>query len=166
VVDVRDVLAGRVAPAGAVLVVDELGTAAATSVAELLASRGCTVEVTTPAMVVGQDLGLTLDREGWQQRAAELGIVQSTDRLVRAVTGGERPAVDLVEHPTGAEETREVDWVVVATHPRPDDGLWHEVTGSGIEVHRIGDCRTPRDAAAATREAERLAVRLVGGGAA
>ncbi|HEV7213422.1 MAG TPA: mycofactocin system FadH/OYE family oxidoreductase 2 [Blastococcus sp.] len=166
VVDVRDVLAGRAAPAGAVLVVDELGTAAATSVAELLGSRGCAVEVTTPAMVVGQDLGVTLDRGRWQRRAAELGIGQSTDRLVHAVAAGERLTVELVEHPTGVLETREVDWVVVATHPRPDDALWHELQGRGIEVHRIGDCLTPRDAGAATREAERLVAGLVRGGAA
>ncbi|MGZ4565782.1 MAG: mycofactocin system FadH/OYE family oxidoreductase 2 [Blastococcus sp.] len=161
VVDVREVLAGRAAPVGAVLVVDELGTAAATSVAELLGSRGCAVEVTTPAMVVGQDLGVTLDRERWQRRAAELGIAQSTDRLVRSVVAGERLTVELVEHPTGVAETREVDWVVGATHPRPDDALGHALEGSGIEVHRIGDCVTPRDAGAATREAERLAARLI-----
>ena len=166
VVDVRDVLAGRVAPSGAVLVVDALGTIAGTSVAELLASRGCAVEVTTPAMVVGQDLGVTLDRERWQRQAAELGIAQSTDRLVRAVVEGRRLTVELVEHPTGVVETREVDWVVVATHPRPDDGLWHALEGSDVEVHRIGDCVTPRDAGAATREAERVVARLVRGGSA
>src|ERR1700678_2913777 len=63
VVDVRDVLEDRAAPAGRVLVVDELGFHQATSVAELLADRGCALEVLTPAMVVAQDLGVTLDQE-------------------------------------------------------------------------------------------------------
>ena len=65
----RDVLEGRVEPAGRVLVVDELGFHQATSVAELLADRGCTVEIVTPGMVVGQDLGITLDLETWWMKA-------------------------------------------------------------------------------------------------
>ncbi|MEO5679708.1 MAG: mycofactocin system FadH/OYE family oxidoreductase 2, partial [Acidimicrobiales bacterium] len=52
VVDVSDVLEGRAAPAGNVVVVDELGFHQATSVAELLAHRGCHVTVVTPGMVV------------------------------------------------------------------------------------------------------------------
>ena len=49
VVDVRDVLTGRVTPSGTVLVYDELGFHQATSTAELLAARGCAVEIATPA---------------------------------------------------------------------------------------------------------------------
>jgi 2,4-dienoyl-CoA reductase (NADPH2) len=37
------------------------------------------VEVVTNGMVVGQDLGITLDMEGWWMRAMAKGIVQSTD---------------------------------------------------------------------------------------
>ncbi|HEX6417563.1 MAG TPA: mycofactocin system FadH/OYE family oxidoreductase 2, partial [Acidimicrobiales bacterium] len=65
IVDVVDVLAGRAAPTGRVVVLDELGFHQATSVAELLADRGCAVTVVTPGMVVGQDLGITLDMEHW-----------------------------------------------------------------------------------------------------
>ncbi len=60
--DVADVLAGVVAPSGRVLVVDELGGPHATSTAELLAARGCAVEVVTGALVAAQRLGPTLDR--------------------------------------------------------------------------------------------------------
>ena len=67
--DVRDVLEGRAHPTGTVLV-DELGFHQSTSVAELLADRGASVEVLTPGMVVAQDLGITLDLEGWNIRAA------------------------------------------------------------------------------------------------
>ena len=52
------------------VVVDELGFHQATSVAELLADRGCQVEIVTNGMVVGQDLGITLDLETWNVRAA------------------------------------------------------------------------------------------------
>lgn len=160
VVDVRDVLTGRVAPAGEVLVVDDLGWAAAPSAATLLAERGCAVEVTTAGMVVGADLGLTLEAERWHVRAGELGITQTTDRVVTGVTATDRPAVRLLHHPTGAAEERVVDWVVVATHAVPADELWHELKGGEVEVHRIGDCLAPRRAHAATVEGHRVGTAL------
>ena len=82
VVDVRDVLEGRAEPAGEVVVVDDLGFHQATSVAELLADRGCTVEIITAGMVVGQDLGITLDMETFNVRAHAKGIRQATDLVV------------------------------------------------------------------------------------
>jgi mycofactocin system FadH/OYE family oxidoreductase 2 len=160
VVDVRDVLTGRVAPAGEVLVVDDLGWAAAPSTAVLLAERGCAVEVTTSGMVVGADLGLTLDAERWHVRAAGLGIVQTPDRVVTGVSAGNRPTVRLLHHPTGAELDRGVDWVVVAAPAAPADELWRELRGGALEVHRIGDCLAPRRAHAATVEGERVAAGL------
>ena len=75
--DVRDVLTGAAEPSGDVVLIDEIGFHHATSVAELLADRGCAVEVVTPGMVVGQDLGITLDMEQWWMRAGAKGIVQS-----------------------------------------------------------------------------------------
>ncbi|MCB0984711.1 MAG: mycofactocin system FadH/OYE family oxidoreductase 2, partial [Ilumatobacter sp.] len=58
VADVREVLDGSAAEGGpqpgqTVVVVDEIGFHHATSVAEVLADRGCAVEVVTPGMVVG-----------------------------------------------------------------------------------------------------------------
>src|SRR3954471_2373747 len=50
VADVRAVLDGSVHPAGDVVVIDEIGFHHATSVAELLAARGCMVEVVTNGM--------------------------------------------------------------------------------------------------------------------
>ncbi len=108
VVDVRAVLAGEVEPDGSVLVIDEIGFHHATSVAELLADRGCTVEVVTPGMVVGQDLGITLDLENWWIRANAKGITQSIELVAQ---GFDLPAdgdphggtLHLLHHPTGAD---------------------------------------------------------------
>ncbi len=126
VVDVRDVLEGRVTPSGRVLVVDELGFHQATSTAELLADRGCSVEIVTPGMVVGQDLGITLDMETWWMKATAKHISQTTDTMVTAVAknddGG--AVVSLQRHTTGSNAERVVDWVVCATPQRPDDALW------------------------------------------
>ena len=88
VVDVRDVLEGRAQPSGTVVVVDELGFHQATSTAELLADRGCAVEIVTNGMVVGQDLGITLDLETWNVKAHARGIRQSVDLVPMAASSG------------------------------------------------------------------------------
>ena len=82
-------LSSRSYESQSVVIVDELGFHHATSVAELLADRGCTVEVITNGMVVGQDLGITLDMENWWMRAGAKGIVQSTDLVPMGFAGGE-----------------------------------------------------------------------------
>jgi 2,4-dienoyl-CoA reductase (NADPH2) len=163
VVDVRDVLEGRATPEGDVLVVDELGFHQATSTAEVLADRGCAVEVSTPGMVVGQDLGVTLDMETWTMRAHAKGIVQRTDEVVRgaaAADDGTGLVLQVLRHMTGETVERRYDWVVCAVPPAPEDELWHGLKGSGLPVHRVGDCLAPRRAHAAVVEGHRVGVAL------
>jgi len=153
VVDVRQVLDGSAEPRGRVLVVDEIGFHHATSVAELLADRGADVEVVTPGMVVGQDLGITLDMENWCVRAAAKGIRQTTDCLVTAVTPG---SVTLMHHPTGRSRQVAADWVVCAVPAAPAEQLYLDLKALGsLEVHRAGDCVAPRRAHAAVVEGQR-----------
>jgi len=168
VVDVRDVLEGRAEPAGQVVVVDDLGFHQATSVAELLADRGCTVEIITAGMVVGQDLGITLDMETFNVRAHAKGIRQATDLVVigaaadGAESGGGSGGVvlELLHHPTGEPARRLCDWVVCAVHQTPEDALWQQLHAAPFEVHRAGDCVTPRRAHAAVIEGHRAALAL------
>jgi 2,4-dienoyl-CoA reductase (NADPH2) len=170
VVDVRDVLEGRVEPDGRVVIVDELGFHQATSTAELLADRGCEVEIVTNGMVVAQDLGVTLDMETWNVKAHAKGIGQSTDLVPMGVghptaergDGGGGPGVVLAlqHHPTGTEEQRVCDWVVCAVHQRPEDELWRQLRGQPFPVYRVGDCVSPRRAHAAVIEGHRVAVAL------
>jgi mycofactocin system FadH/OYE family oxidoreductase 2 len=163
VVDVRDVLEGTVHPAGRVVVFDELGFHPATSVAELLADRGCSVEVVTSGMVVGQDLGITLDLETWNIRSHAKGVGQSTDLVPMGVTPtGDGLLLNLQHHPTGTDVQRECDWIVVAGHQQAEDDLWHALHSSqpSVPVHRIGDCLAPRRAHAAVIEGQRVAVAL------
>ena len=157
--DVRHVVEGTSQPDGDVLVIDELGFHQATSVAELLADRGCRVEIVTPGMVVGQDLGITLDLETFNLRAASKDIRQATDLVPSGIDGG---AVQLLHHPTGRTETRQVDWVVLAVPPAPDDGLYRQLRAAAPElaVHRVGDCVAPRRAHAAVVEGERVGAAL------
>ena len=154
VVDVREVLDGSAAPGGRVVVVDEVGFHHATSVAELLADRGAEVEVVTPGMVVGQDLGITLDMENWCARAAAKGIVQTTDCLVTGVAPG---SVTLMHHPTGQTRQAGADWVVCAVPAAPAEQLYFDLMALGpeVRVHRAGDCVAPRRAHAAVIEGQR-----------
>lgn len=163
IVDVRDVLEGTAAPERDVLVVDDLGFHQATSVAELLADRGCRVRISTPGMVVGQDLGITLDLETFQLRAHAKEIRQSTDEVVLSAaadveTGG--VVLQILKHTTGVVTEAGFDWVVCATHQAPEDGLWHELKSAPFDVYRVGDCVTPRRAHAAVVEGHRVGVAL------
>jgi len=152
VADVREVLDGSAEPFGHVVVVDEIGFHHATSVAELLADRGCTVEIVTPGMVVGQDLGITLDMENWWMRAGAKGILQTTDLVPMGLAGGE---LTLLHHPTGANQTRCPDWVVLAVPPNPVEWLYNDLKAAGVSVQRVGDCVAPRRAHAAVVDGER-----------
>ncbi len=156
VCDVRDVLTGAAEPEGEVVVIDEIGFHHATSVAELLADRGCRVEVITNGMVVGQDLGITLDMENWWMRALAKGIVQTTDLVPMGMVHGEpRSTLNLLHHPTGRMLTRDPDWIVLAVPPNPVEWLYHDLKAAGVSVERIGDCLAPRRAHAAVIDGER-----------
>jgi 2,4-dienoyl-CoA reductase (NADPH2) len=152
VVDVREVLDGSAQVFGDVVVVDEIGFHHATSTAEVLADRGCHVEIVTPGMVVGQDLGITLDMENWWIRAGEKGIVQTTDLVPMAMEGR---TLTLLHHPTGTNVTRTPDWVVLAVHANPVEWLYRDLKATGVSVERVGDCVAPRRAHAAVVEGER-----------
>jgi 2,4-dienoyl-CoA reductase (NADPH2) len=161
VVDVRDVLEGRAAPSGDVLVVDELGFHQASSVAELLADRGCRVQISTPGMVVCQDLGVTLDMETFNVRAHAKGIGQRTDEVVMSATAEpDGVALQILKHTTGEMTEARFGWVVCAAHQAPDDALWHALKDASFPVHRVGDCVAPRRAHAAVVEGHRAAVGL------
>lgn len=159
VADVRHVLEGSADPFGTVVIIDEIGFHHATSVAELLADRGCNVEIVTPGMVVGQDLGITLDMENWLIRAHAKGIVQSTDLVPMGLAGNE---LTLLHHPTGTNDTRTPDWVVLAVPPQPVEWLYHDLSSNaalaqaGITISRVGDAVAPRRAHAAVVDGERI----------
>jgi 2,4-dienoyl-CoA reductase (NADPH2) len=109
-------------------------------------------------MVVGQDLGVTLDMEGWNIRAAAKGIRQSTDLVPMGIDG---PALTLQHHPTGRTDTRTPDWVVLAVPPAPADGLYFDLRDAlRVPVRRVGDCVAPRRAHAAVVDGQRAGAAL------
>ena len=146
----------------AVVVIDEIGFHHATSVAELLADRGCTVEIVTNGMVVGQDLGITLDMENWWMRAGAKGIVQS-DRP-RADGPGRRRADAAAPPHRRATRHAPPDWVVLAVPPNPVEWLYHDLKAAGVSVRARRRLRRPsprprRRRSTASASAQRSEVR-------
>jgi len=156
VLSVWDVMGGS-AVGERVALVDLVGFHQATSTAEWLAQRGHRVELLTPALTAGQDLGLTLDLENWHRRVLALGM-----RIFTSVAplGYQPGTVQAVEAYSGRMvEFGPYDTVVVANHGRPDDELYFALKGR-VEVHRAGDCVVPRRAGDAVNEGHRVALAL------
>jgi mycofactocin system FadH/OYE family oxidoreductase 2 len=149
---VTDILSGAVTPGARVLLIDRLGFHEATSTAEYLAEQGCEVEVVTPTLYVGQDLGVTLDLENWYRQARRLGITCTPNYSVLSIEDG---VVTALHNYSGQMVTfPKVDTVVLAIHRKADDYLYEALDGSGFELHRAGDCVAPRRAHAAIIEGE------------
>jgi len=153
VADVTDILSRAVTPGKRVVVIDRLGFHEATSTAEYMAEQGCEVEVVTPTLYVGQDLGITLDLETWYRQARRLGITCTPNHSVLSIQDGVVTALhnysgQMVNFP-------KADTIVLAIHRRADHGLYDALRGRVPELHRIGDCVAPRRAHAAILEGER-----------
>ena len=159
IVDVLDVLTGAVwpPPGARVVIVDELGFHQATSVAEVLADRGCSVEILTNGMVVAQDLGITLDMENFLTRAAAKSIILTTDSVVMGWNGTH---LSVLHHVSNTMHELATDWVVLAVAPRAADELYFELLAQGVTVHRVGDCVAPRRIHAAVIEGDRIGAAL------
>ncbi len=153
VVDVTDILSGEVKPGNKVVVVDRLGFHEATSVAEFLAEQGCEVEVVTPTLYVGQDLGVTLDLENWYRQARRLNIKCTPNHSVLSISEGVVTALHNYSGQMVAFD--KADTVVLAIHRKADSALYDTLKGQVREIHRIGDCVAPRRAHAAIIEGEK-----------
>jgi mycofactocin system FadH/OYE family oxidoreductase 2 len=140
-----------------VAVVDMVGFHQATSTAEWLAERGHRVEVVASSLLVGQDLGLTLDFENWHRRVLALGV---RIRPGLAPLGYGEGRIQAVEVASGRQvELGPYDHIVVANHGRSDDGLYLSLKGR-LDVHRAGDCVAPRRAGNAVQEGYEVALSL------
>ena len=61
-------------------------------------------------------------------------ILQGQSPLVVTVTGFDGTTLTLLHHPTGVNQTRAPDWVVLAVPAVPADRLYHELRAAGIEL--------------------------------
>ena len=142
-------------PGENVLLYDTIGFHQATSVAELLAERGCAVEVITGQFYVGGDLGITLDLELWYRRALAKGIRLTPNHFLANL--GPNSAT-LINNYTGQPEQREhVALAVMATPQAANDELYLQLQGKVKELYRVGDCVAPRRVEHAILDGERAA---------
>jgi mycofactocin system FadH/OYE family oxidoreductase 2 len=142
-------------PGDFVLVYDTIGFHQATSVAELLAERGCTVEVVTPHFYVGGDLGITLDIELWYRRVLAKGVKLRANHFL---AGLGPDSASIVNNYTGqSRQIERVALAVMATPQTVNDGLYQQLHGKVKELYRIGDCVAPRRVEHAILDGERAA---------
>ena len=151
---VRRALADPNALGRHVVVLDESGEVLPVGLAEIVAAAGARVEIVTRRPQVGARLHATLQAPEVFGRLAALdvhlrpghGAVRIADRRVELTeTWSGRPAV-----------IEDVDTVVLALRRAPRDGLAAELRDAGLEVHVIGDARSPRRAAEAIHDGERI----------
>jgi 2,4-dienoyl-CoA reductase-like NADH-dependent reductase (Old Yellow Enzyme family) len=134
---------------GRVVVVDGVGFIDGIAVAEVLCERGAEVTVVMPlAQPMLADSETMVKALG---RAARRGVRWRPNTVAGFVTvrdevpdGGGPVEVTVFDTYSRASETLTADWLVVRTHGRPRDGLYHELraragSGTGPEVVRVGD---------------------------
>ena len=104
-------------------------------------------------MVVGQDLGITLDMERGWLRATAKGIVQITDLVT---LGLEDAAADAAAPPDGRDRRGPpIGWSSPCRPTRPSPST-SSCEAAGVGVARVGDCVVPRRAHAAVIEGDRV----------
>jgi 2,4-dienoyl-CoA reductase-like NADH-dependent reductase (Old Yellow Enzyme family) len=156
VVDVWELLGGRADehPRSAVVVDDGSGFWHGISAAELLAERGASVELVTPARAVG----LEIPEESVANVHRRLRSNGVRFRILSTVTTVHGTTVRLEDTITGEPSETTADLVVARTSLRADDALRVELEGRVPALAAVGDCAAPRRLNHAVLEAN-LAIR-------
>ncbi len=145
----------QVQPGDNVLVFDQMGFHQATSTAELLAEKGCNVEIVTPQFYVGGDLSITLDIELWYRRALAKGIRLTPNHFLASL--GPNGATIMNNYTGQPRQIEGIALAVMATPQSANDALYHQLAGRVQQLHRIGDCLAPRRVEQAILDGERAA---------
>lgn len=138
VFDTWDVLSGACHPTGAVLVYDDSGTEAALGVTELLAIRGCAVELVTPERMVGIAVG-GMNSPAYLTAFAEHDVritLATRLRAVRRAPGGGLCA-ELGSDYTDRTWERPVAAVVVEHGTLPNDDLYHALVPGSLNLGEV-----------------------------
>jgi 2,4-dienoyl-CoA reductase-like NADH-dependent reductase (Old Yellow Enzyme family) len=137
-----------------VIILDEGGSYLPFGLAELLSSSGCGVEIVTRHLVAGEELAESLDLPYVLPRLIEAGVRISAQHFIERIDGASVELYGIWGGPRRLETS--VDTVVLAMLRTPRDRLFEELSGSGPELHRIGDALAPRRTAVAIYEGEKL----------
>ena len=142
VVDVWQLLGGQAGelPESAVVVDDGSGFWHAISAAELLAERGVSVELVTPARAVG----IEIPEESVANVHRRLRSNGVRFRILSNVTAVDGTTVRLADAVNGEPSETTADLVVVRTSLRAEDPLVTELDGKVPALVAVGDCASPR----------------------
>lgn len=128
----------------------------AMEVALMLAERGKEVSIVTKALL-GEN-GSKLERMTYRtlaRRLIELRVPMFVNTTVLEIAGNA-----LLMKWGGEIFSLPADTVVLAVGSKADNKLAQELEGVVPELHVIGDCSKPRDAAAAASEAAKVAAKI------
>jgi 2,4-dienoyl-CoA reductase-like NADH-dependent reductase (Old Yellow Enzyme family) len=126
-----DILSGRIAPQGNVLVYDAISAHAGSGVADFIASRGHLVEMVTPDVKIADDTGGTtfpIFYRGLYAHGVILTPNHWLDRVYRETTpDGDKLVAVLRNEYTEVQEERVVDQVVIENGIRPNEALYWQL---------------------------------------
>ena len=181
-----DVLAGHVRYTGKVLIFDEAGSHAASSLADWLVNGCEQVEIVTPDRVIGRDIGGQNYPVYLRNLYSHKAILTPDHRLLDVQRKGERLVATLLNEYSRESVEREVDHVVVDQGTLPADDVFYELieesqnlgvldinalidgqpqpepvnTAGRYQLYRIGDAVASRNIHAAIYDALRLCIRI------
>ncbi|HYF44570.1 MAG TPA: FAD-dependent oxidoreductase, partial [Acidimicrobiales bacterium] len=137
---IRRAVAGELA--GKVVVLDAVGHIEAIGLGELLGRQDVDVTVVTALAAP-----ISLDPETQRAalpRAVRAGMTWRPNTVLGAIGDHEVTLVDALSH--AIDQVTGVDWVVIRTHGRPEDGLVAQLEGRVPEVVAVGDAVAVRPA--------------------
>jgi len=157
VCSVQDVMSRSVRPGKRVLLLDDVGTWKGGGTAWYLAERQHDVTIVTADTVVGREIVRTAADFKLRETLKRLGATFMTESAVHEWHSDAATIVDLLD---GSQQRLEFDNLVLATVNKSMNELEVELRGSGLDVHAIGDCVSPRQTPAATYEGRRLGLAI------
>jgi len=125
-----------------VLVIDDEGTRYSAGITELLVDNGHQVHVLTRWNALFHKLGVTLDQPVIYANLFAQGLTYTLNAWVNQIRGAD---VDIFNLYTGDEETLSgFDSIVLCIRHLPQQQLYFDLKAALPNVHRVGDCVTPR----------------------
>jgi 2,4-dienoyl-CoA reductase-like NADH-dependent reductase (Old Yellow Enzyme family)/pyruvate/2-oxoglutarate dehydrogenase complex dihydrolipoamide dehydrogenase (E3) component len=154
---VEDVIGRAARPGKRVLLLDDGGNWRGAGTAWYLAERGHQVTLLTPDSAVAHEIVRTGSEYPLRRKLRQVGVGFVTDAAIAEWHGDGATVVDLLD---GSLRRLAADALVLATTNVAESDLAAGLAGSGLTVHAVGDCLSPRHAAAAIYEGRTLGLRL------
>ncbi|MCJ7522502.1 MAG: FAD-dependent oxidoreductase [Dehalococcoidia bacterium] len=146
-----DVITGKANIGKKVVIWDGRQDIVAIGLAEILADKGCQVEIIAPTPFIG-----SLDQikdVTWfhtMPRILNKGVVLSPQTFIFMIA--DKTVTVLNIHTMATREITDVDNLVLITGKNPVDNLYNELEGKVKELYKIGDAKNPHDMGSANRD--------------